>query len=70
MKKLLFLLLPAIAILTTSFYTKKSNGFIIKGTAVGFTDSTLLYLDDVTDGSFKHIDSTYIIMKNLFLGVL
>lgn len=71
MKKLLFLLLPAIAILTTSFYTKKSNGFIIKGTAVGFTDSALLYLDDITDHSFKHIDSTYIINeKFIFRGTL
>ena len=71
MNKILFLLLGTIAILTTSFYAEKSNGFIIKGTAVGFTDSTLLYLDDVTDGSFRHIDSTYIINeKFIFKGTL
>jgi peroxiredoxin len=71
MNKILFLLLGTVAILTTSFYAEKSNGFIIKGTAVCFTDSTLLYLDDVTDGSFRDIDSTYIINeKFIFKGTL
>ena len=38
---------------------------------IGFTDSTLLYLDDVTDGSFKHIDSAFIIGgKFIFKGSL
>jgi peroxiredoxin len=47
------------------------KAFKIIGTATGFADSTLLYLDDITDGSFKHIDSTVIINEKFtFKGTL
>ncbi|HYE54317.1 MAG TPA: AhpC/TSA family protein [Chitinophagaceae bacterium] len=39
----------------------QTNGFKLTGTVTGFADSTLLYLDDLSDGSFRHIDSVYII---------
>lgn len=50
-------------IATTSFTIPAAKGYKIIGTVTGFADSTLLYLDDVTDGSFRHIDSTYIIAE-------
>lgn len=54
-------------IMATSFMNGSGKGYKIIGSAIGFADSTLLYLDDLTDGSFKHIDSTYIISERLFL---
>ena len=41
-----------------------AQGYKIIGKAIGFADSTKLYLSDVTDGSFKPIDSTYIVAGN------
>lgn len=43
-------------------------GFRITGIATGFPDSTLLYLDDITDGTFRHLDSTYIIDEQFVLN--
>jgi len=62
-------LLTFIIIFCSSFNNLKEYKII--GVATGFTDSTLLYLDNVTDGSFKHIDSTIIINeKFIFTGTL
>lgn len=41
-----------------------AQGYKIIGKVTGFADSTKLYLADVTDGSFKPIDSTYVINGN------
>lgn len=71
MKIILAFMLTSIYILTTSFQNQKRNTYQINGSVTGFTDSTLLYLDDVTDGNFNHIDSTYIIdRKFMFKGSL
>src|SRR5687768_2259267 len=50
-----------IAILEISFIPEKSKGFVINGTLSGMPDSTLILLDDVTDGTFKNIDSSFIV---------
>ena len=57
--KNIVILLTLILIFCTSFRNLKEYKII--GVATGFSDSTLLYLDNITDGSFKHIDSTFII---------
>ena len=68
MKNIVFLL-TIILIFSSSFRNFKAYKII--GIAQGFSDSTLLYLDNITDGSFKHIDSTFIINENFtFKGVL
>ena len=68
MKNIIWLL-TIIFIFCSSF--KDLKGYKIIGIATGFSDSTLLYLDNITDGSFKHIDSTYIIReKFIFKGIL
>lgn len=62
-------LLTLILIFCSSF--KDLKEYKIIGVATGFSDSTLLYLDNVTDGSFKHIDSTFIINEKFaFKGTL
>lgn len=50
-----------ILITASSFSDSANNGYKIIGTVTGFADSTKLYLDDITSGSFMHIDSTYIV---------
>jgi thiol-disulfide isomerase/thioredoxin len=52
-----------ILIITASFTAPFAKGYKIIGKVAGFADSTKLYLDDLTDGSFKHLDSTYIIAE-------
>jgi thiol-disulfide isomerase/thioredoxin len=60
-----------LVILFLSSAFKNLKEYKIIGVAKGFTDSTLLYLDDLTDGSFRHIDSTYIIKEEFtFKGIL
>jgi len=67
--KNIVLLLTIILIFSSSFRNFKAYKII--GIAQGFSDSTLLYLDNITDGSFKHIDSTFIINEKFtFKGVL
>ncbi|HYC27167.1 MAG TPA: DUF4369 domain-containing protein, partial [Chitinophagaceae bacterium] len=57
-----------IALLLSSAVTAQ---FKLNGMVTGFPDSTLIYLDDLTDGSFTHLDSTYIINgKFSFTGKL
>ena len=71
MKILITFILTTLFILTVSFRQENERGYKIMGSTNGFTDSTLLYLDDVTDGSFIHLDSAYIINgKFLFAGSL
>ena len=71
MKTILIFILISISILTISFRNETKYDYEIIGSVIGFTDSTLLYLDDVTDGSFKHIDSAFIIGgKFIFKGSL
>lgn len=71
MKILVILILTTLFILTISFRQEDEKGYKIIGSANGFADSTLLYLDDVTDGSFKHLDSTFVIKdKFIFKGKL
>lgn len=48
-------------IASTSFTIAAAKGYKIIGTVTGFADNTKIYLDDITDGTFKHIDSTYIL---------
>lgn len=68
MKNILFLL-TIILIFSSSF--KNLKEYKIIGVATGFSDSTVLYLDNITDGSFRHIDSTFIINEKFtFKGVL
>lgn len=63
------ILLTLILIFNSSF--KNLKKYKIIGSATGFSDSTLLYLDNITDGSFKHIDSTFIINEKFtFRGTL
>lgn len=67
--KNIVILLTLIIIFCSSF--KNLIEYKIIGVATGFPDSTLLYLDNVTDGSFKHIDSTFIINEKFtFKGSL
>src|SRR5688572_2941146 len=62
-------ILATVFIMTASFLNENNKGYKIIGSAIGFSDSTLLYLDDLTDGTFKHIDSTYIISERfIFKG--
>ncbi|HJS56258.1 MAG TPA: AhpC/TSA family protein [Chitinophagaceae bacterium] len=71
MKIIIALFLASTCILTTSFIEENAKPYKIIGSAIGFSDSTLLYLDDLTDGTFKHMDSAYIIgEKFIFKGVL
>ncbi len=71
MKILVTFILTTLFILTISFRQEREKGYKIIGSTNGFADSTLLYLDDVTDGSFIHLDSTFIIKgKFLFIGIL
>lgn len=47
------------------------NRFTITGTVTGFTDNTFLYLSDLSDGSFKKIDSALILNGQFhFSGIL
>lgn len=59
-------------ILTTSFTHVQAKRYKIIGSATGFSDSILLYLDYTTsDGSTKHLDSTHILNgKFIFSGTL
>lgn len=51
--------------------SSKSNNYKITGTVTGFTDSTLMYLSNLSDGSYKDIDSTYILNERFgFNGML
>ena len=59
MNKILFLLLLAVLISTSSFAQK--GKFEIKGKLSGFADSTIIYLDNLTTPSPVHIDSTLVI---------
>ena len=71
MKIIQTLILTSLYVLTLSFQNIKRNRYEIRGFVIGFADSTLLYLDDVTDGSFKPIDSTHIVGgKFIFKGSL
>ena len=69
--KSITLLIIAAFLTAASFTSPNQKGYRIIGAVTGFADSTLLYLGDVTDGSFKKIDSTYIMGgKFLFTGSL
>jgi peroxiredoxin len=49
----------------------KQPRFNIKGTVTGFSDSTLLFLSNLADGSYKDIDSTFIVNNRFsFTGFL
>ena len=68
MKNIVFLLALTM-IFSSSFINYKEYKII--GVAKGFSDNTLLYLDNVTDGSFRHIDSTFIVNEKFtFKGTL
>lgn len=72
MKKLLILFLTFIVISTLSAQKAgKSNTYKITGTVSGFTDSTVIYLSDLSDGSYRDIDSIFIFNnKFVFEGKL
>lgn len=45
------------------------KGYSIIGSAIGFTDSTMVYLDTLSGSSFRSLDSTYVIgEKFIFKG--
>ena len=52
--------------IVAAFTTKPNKKFKIFGKAVGFTDSTLIYLDDVSDGTYRHLDSALIINQKFY----
>ncbi len=47
-------------LLITSFKLPVQKTFKITGNCTGFADNTLLYLDDVSDGTFQRMDSAFI----------
>ena len=59
--------IPAILfLLLSSFISSAKKGFQIFGEAKGFADSTLIYLDDVVEGTYRHLDSAYIINDKFY----
>ena len=52
--------------IVAAFTTKPNKNFKIFGKAVGFADSTLIYLDDVSDGTYRHLDSALIINQKFY----
>jgi peroxiredoxin len=71
MKKIILLLSLALVLFTTSYAKMKGHAFRIMGTAVGFADSTWMYLDDITSSSPVPIDSTLLINNHFrFDGVI
>jgi len=66
-------LICCLAIITSikCFSQSSSNGFTITGKISGFSDSTLIYLSKVTDGSTVPLDSTRVIDDHFhFKGLL
>jgi peroxiredoxin len=61
MSKTLSLLVLVIVFSTNSFSQAQKRHFEINGNLSGFTEGTLLYLDDVTTSSHVPIDSTIVI---------
>lgn len=53
-------------VLLAGFISPVKKGFQILGEAKGFADSTVIYLDDVVQGTYRHLDSTYIIKEKFY----
>lgn len=72
MKKITMILLAVMAALVSPAQkNKQSHTYKITGTVTGFADSSLIYLSDLADGSYKDIDSTYILNEKFsFKGSL
>lgn len=51
-----------ILLITATAFAQKTTKYKISGTIMGFEDNLPLYLSDLSDGSYKDIDST--IVKN------
>ena len=68
MTRVYFLLFLTVAILTTTFAQVKKRNFEITGKLSGFADSTLIYLDDLTNSSAIHIDSAIVINNQFHFG--
>ncbi len=66
MKKIQIIFPAFLMILLSGFISPPKKGFKIFGTVSGFADSTLIYLEDVSDGTFQHLDSTYIIKGKFY----
>jgi peroxiredoxin len=66
MKKSFILLFTTIVFIIQSLGQNKVPKFRIEGKVEGFPDHTILYLNDLTDGSYNKIDST-IILKGQFI---
>ncbi len=66
MKKRLIIIPALLSIMLSGFISSPKKGFKIFGTVTGFADSTLIYLEDVSDGTFQHLDSTYIIKGKFY----
>ncbi len=61
------IIFPAfLLIIISGFISPPKKGFKIFGEATGFADSTLIYLDDIVDGTYRHLDSTYIINEKFY----
>lgn len=60
MAKTIILFLSATLFLTSSFGQGKIAKFKIDGKVQGYSNGTMLYLHDLSDGSYKKIDSTLI----------
>lgn len=61
-------LLAFLLIILASFIAPPKKGFKIFGTVTGFADSTLIYLEDVSDGTYQHLDSAYIIGNKFYFS--
>ena len=61
MKMKYFLLFFCLLILTVFFAWSQPGQYKIAGETMGFADSTMIYLDDLSASSPVHIDSTFII---------
>jgi len=73
MKRYTFFLLLAstLSLHVSAWQNNQPTGFKITGTTTGFADSTLLYLSDLADNTYKDIDSTLILNgKFSFRGTL
>jgi peroxiredoxin len=60
MRKLFVCLSAALLIFTSSFLSGRKNGFEISGSVTGFPDSTMLYLDTISNSTNQGMDSVYI----------
>jgi peroxiredoxin len=66
-----FLLLPIMFVSTCLLGQTQISKFYIKGEINGFTNGTIIYLNDISDGNYKKIDSAFILdNKFSFVGNL